>query len=50
MAVGLTVLTLASFFHESSNQVLWNIHTAVLPSGIDTEWQASQEFLPPLTQ
>ena len=50
MAVGLTVLTLASFFHESSNQALWNIHTAVLPSGIDTEWEANQEFLPPLTQ
>ena len=40
------VLTLASFFHGSSNQALWNIHTAVWPSGIDTEW----EFLPPLTQ
>ena len=46
MTVGLTVLTLASFFHGSSNQALWNIHTAVSPSGIDTEW----EFLPPLTQ
>ena len=34
----------------SSNQALWNIHTAVSPSGIDTEWEASQEFLPPLTQ
>ena len=44
------VLTLASFFHGSSNQALWNIHTAVSPSGIDTEWEASQEFLPPLTQ
>ena len=50
MTVGLTVLTLASFFHGSSNQALWNIHTAVSPSGIDTEWEASQEFLPPLTQ
>ena len=39
-----------SFFHGSSNQALWNIHTAVSPSGIDTEWEASQEFLPPLTQ
>ena len=46
MTVGLTVLTLASFFHGSSNQALWNIHTAVWPSGIDTEW----EFLPPLPQ
>ena len=49
MTVGLTVL-LTSFFHGSSNQALWNIHTAVSPSGIDTEWEASQEFLPPLTQ
>ena len=39
-----------SFFHGSSNQALWNIHTAVSPSGIDTEWEASREFLPPLTQ
>ena len=47
--VGLTVLTLHSFM-DCSNQALWNIHTAVSPSGIDTEWEASQEFLPPLTQ
>ena len=39
-----------SFFHRSSNQALCNIHTTVSPSGIDTEWEASQEFLPPLTQ
>ena len=39
-----------SFFHGSSNQALWNIHTAVSPSDIDTEWEASQEFVPPLTQ
>ena len=39
-----------SFFYGSSNQALWNIHTVVLPSGIDTEWETSQEFLPPPTQ
>lgn len=36
----------ASFFHGSSNQALWNIHTVVSPSGIDTEWETSQKFLP----
>ena len=39
-----------SFSRGSLNQALWNIHTAVLPSCIDTEWEASQEFLPPLTR
>ena len=39
-----------SFFYGSSNQALWNIHTVVSPSGIDTEWKTSQEFLPPPTQ
>ena len=39
-----------SFFYGSSNQALWNIHTVVSPSGIDTEWETSQEFLPPPTQ
>ena len=39
-----------SFFYGSSNPALWNIHTVVSPSGIDTEWETSQEFLPPPTQ
>ena len=39
-----------SFFYGSSNQALWNIRTVVSPSGIDTEWETSQEFLPPPTQ
>ena len=39
-----------SFFYGSSNQALWNIHTVVSPSGTDTEWETSQEFLPPPTQ
>ena len=39
-----------SFFYGSSNHALWNIHTAVSPSGTDTEWETSQEFLPPPTQ
>ena len=29
------------FFHGSSLQALWNIHTAVSPSGTDTEWEAT---------
>ena len=40
----------ASFFHGSSNQALWNTHTVAPPSAIVTEWETSQEFLPPPTQ
>ena len=49
MTVGLTVLTLHSFM-EARIRHCAIIHTAVSPSGIDTEWEASQEFLPTLTQ
>ena len=49
MTVGLNSLN-TSFFYGSSNQALWNIYTVVSPSAIDTEWETSQEFLPPPTQ
>lgn len=39
-----------SFFYGSSNQALWNINIVVSLSGIDTEWETSQEFLPPSTK
>ena len=45
MTVGLTVIL--SWKLESGTVA---IHTAVSPSCIDTEWEASQEFVPPLTQ
>ena len=39
-----------SLFYGSSNLAMWNIDIVVSLSGIDTEWEISQEFLPPSTQ
>lgn len=49
ITVGLKVLTLHCFIEVRIRHCGIFIH-AVSPSGIDTEWEASQEFLPPLTQ